>query len=217
MERRRKFQTEMQCFLQGHEVVAGSLFKDRIFVRSKRHRDLLLAFSVRARSSAGGISAEDYEELTGDLADLPNDSPESSLLPFLSADEVGLRRYSTEQHRQLLHILGTSAPACQLLKPVAFAIIQRITDGDMAALQLDMIKPLAARCPHLWAFLRPYMGMAEVPCHVTSLLAALLKVFSSVFCLARTAHGNPCAFWHVSVFLSSAKSSSVCTGGHASV
>lgn len=145
-------------------------------MRSKRHRDLLLAFSSPTRGSAGGISADDYEDLTGDFADSPDNSPESTLLPFLSAEEAGQRRYATEQHRQLLHILGTSAPACQLLKPVAFNILQCVIDGDMAGVTLDTLKPLAARCPHLWAFLRQYMGMAALPSHVIALLTAILKV-----------------------------------------
>ena len=184
-------------------------------MRSKRHRDLLLAFSVRARGCTGGISAEDYEELTGGLADLPNDSPESSLLPFLSADEVGLRRYSTEQHQQLLHILGTKAPACQLLKPVAFAIVLRISDGDMAALRLDMIKPFGGQMPTsvgLFAAIHGD-GRSALPCHLPTSSSAqgiLLCVLSGTY-----------SSWQSMCFLAlcfcPALSSSACTGGHASV
>lgn len=154
----------------------GSLFKDRIFLHSKQHRTLLLSFSSRSRGSTDGLSAEEYEGLTGELAEAPADSPEAALLPFLSADELGQRRYATAEHRVLLHILGTSAPACQFLKPVGFDLVQRMIMGDMTAVTLDMLKPLAARCPHLWAFLRPYLGMASLPGHVITLLAALLKV-----------------------------------------
>lgn len=162
--------------LQGQSAVAGSLFKDRIFVRSKHQRSLLLSFSSRSRGGTDGISAEDYEGLIGELSEMAAASPEATLLPFLSADEVGQRRYATVEHRVMLHILGTSAPACQFMKPVAFDIVQRIINGQMANITLDMLKPLAARCPHLWSFMRPYMGMAELPGHVTALLAALLKV-----------------------------------------
>lgn len=162
--------------MQGEGVVAGSLFRDRIFVRSKQHRILLLAFSSRSRGSADGLAADEYDSLTADFAELPADSQEAALLPFLSADEIGQRRYATAQHRVLLHILGTSAPACQLMKPVAFEVIGHIIDGNMTAVSLDMVKPLAARCPQLWSFLRPFMGMTDLPGHVKTLLAAILKV-----------------------------------------
>ena len=168
--------------------MAGSTFSSRIFVRSKKLRDVLHAFSS-ARSGSGGISAEDYDWMTTEVEQMPAEAPESALLPFLGAEETCLRMFAFKAQRPLLHILSTSAPVCQLLKPSVFDVVGLITDGHLGAVSVDMLKPLAARCPHLYAFIKQHLGLAEMPQHVTTLLEMLQKVIS------RVAHLYVCRTW----------------------
>lgn len=144
-------------------------------MRNKKLRDVLHAFSS-SRSGGGGINAEDYDWLTAEVEQMPADAPESALLPFLGAEEMGMRMSAFKAQQPLLHILSTSAPVCQLVKPSVFDVVGLITDGHLEAVSVEMLKPLAARCPHLYAFIKQYMGLAEMPPHATALLAVLLKV-----------------------------------------
>ena len=108
------------------DPVYGSVFRDRVMVRDKQIRQLLLKFAERIKGrQAAGLKEEDYQTLCDKLQGADADQ-EQLILPLVQyhpvitqLEEGGqLRRVfsSCKKHQPILFSLGTSAPAVQLLR-----------------------------------------------------------------------------------------------------
>ena len=151
------------------DLTRGSLFAERTFVKSASMRKDLAAFADQ------GLSDERHTHLLDQIEQLPEDAYERLLLPFLVvADATGGVCKPAARNQQLVCILGTSAPACQLIKPCISLLCQRFIDEQplSAAQHLE----LERHAPHLQRFLRHHIGATQQADAARALVECLMKV-----------------------------------------
>ena len=139
-------QAVRDAIVSAEQLVRGSLFEDRTFVKKARIRDLLRKFASE------GLAEEEHAALLDELEYMSQDSLEYSLLPFLQSSDSVDSVKAEPVYADILYILGTSAPACQLLKPCVYLLCQRFADGQRLG-TAEMLQ-LQRHCPHLAAFVK---------------------------------------------------------------
>ena len=155
-------------------LVKGSLFKQRVFIRSLQMRKLLLQFCRQ------GLSELQHEEL---ISHIEGDDEEASLLPYLlnpqqsARDETDGVFRPQARYKELLRILGTAAPVCQFLKPSVYDMCEKILDGQ--SLTAAEILSFSEHCPHLCQFLLRELS-TNLRSDCLQLLANLLQVYSTL-------------------------------------
>lgn len=176
----------MHSYLQrAYELTAGAAAKagvvlaDRLVVRDAQHRRWLLQLTDCGKD--GGLLPDGLAQLLQAfqaLRDEAADAAEASLLPFLSetvaAAAAGDKLLAPAKWRQLLQVLGTTAPAIQLLPFVLWdAAEQLLTQRQLSC---DAETAVHRFSPVLHRFLQPYLAAAECDAAVLSFMRALLKV-----------------------------------------
>jgi len=138
--------------------------------------------------SSDGLSEEEHGELLEDLMLLPPERPEHSLLAFLIpvTEPGGLCRVQPA-NAEIVNILGTTAPACQLIKTAIFDTCEvLIAGGDLGAAD-HLI--LAQHSPHLSRFVLFHMaGSRSQKSDLRELLILVLLsniAMSTTFCTAQ--------------------------------
>ena len=119
-----------------------------------------------------GLSPEEHAQLLEGLTEMP----EQSLLPFLLPVSLpsGLLKAKPDS-AEVVYILGTSAPACQLVKPAIFDACEIISTGRGIGAAGHLV--LAQHAPHLNRFLLSHLaGGRRQAVAVRELLKGLLQV-----------------------------------------
>ncbi len=148
------------------------------------------------RLAKEGVDPKEHEELLEDLGNLPSGRPEPSLLPFLRAatQPSGLLKVEPA-NEEIVYILGTSAPACQLIKSAVLEICDSIVAGNDLGAAAHLL--LARHTPHLGRFLLFHMAVGRRrKAEVRKLLKDLVKVSSPQF--RSSAHANRTALQMIS-------------------
>jgi hypothetical protein len=136
-------------------------------------RHALMKFSTE------GISVEDHKLLLRGIQELPHQRPEHSLLPFLtSAIHPGGLCKAECINKDIVYILGTSAPACQLVKTATYSSCEILIAGEQLSAAGHLT--LAEHSPHLNRFMLSHLaGSRQQKTNVRRLLRDLLKVIFS--------------------------------------
>lgn len=117
----------------------GSTFHMRLLITNVKARKILLNFGEKGRQP--GLDASDFDELTALLQTLPPSSSDLCLTQILT-DSSLLRRDGPEDRYivstelgDLLFALGTTAPACQLMPPRDWDVLESISQGEVLHVQ----------------------------------------------------------------------------------
>lgn len=130
-----------------------------------------------------GISVEDHKLLLAGIRELPHERPEHNLLPFLkAATQPGGLCKAKCINKEIVYILGTSAPACQLVKSAAYSSCEILIAGEQLSAAGHLT--LAEHSPHLNRFLLSHLaGCSQQVSDVRGLLKDLLKVTFLLACI----------------------------------
>ncbi len=170
----------------------GSRHADRVFVRDKSVRELLLLFApppplhavLRGGQHRGGggqqqgLSPVQHTALLEALEALGPDAQEAALVPFVEDAVAGpggglLAQPGAE--RDMLYCLATEAPTCQVMRPQVFPLVQQLMQSPAALLSAGQQRELECLSPILARFLRRHIG-AGLPPQMRVLLDRLLVV-----------------------------------------
>ena len=139
-------QAVRDAIVSAEQLVRGSLFEDRTSVKAAAIRMQLLQFA------SVGLAEEEHAALLEELESTSQDSLEYSLLPFLQSSASGK---AEPAYADIIYILGTTAPACQLLKPCVYPLCVRFVNRQLLG-TADMLE-LQRHCPHLAAFMKLHL------------------------------------------------------------
>lgn len=130
-----------------------------------------------------GISVEEHKLLIAGIRELPYERPENNLLPFLkAATQPGGLCKAECINKEIVYILGTSAPACQLVKSATYSSCEILIAGEQ--LSAAGYLTLAEHSPHLNRFLLSHLtGCRQQISDVRALLKDLLKVTVFLVCI----------------------------------
>lgn len=135
----------------------GSSFQDRVFFLA----DAISRTALLDVCSKQGITAEDHQRLIATLEAAAADRPERALLPFLRRPTTvpgGNVTLCGQPHCKLVRDLATRAPACAILKPSVYGVVDALLAApNAAALGTDQHRSFAHHCPVLYAFLQPHL------------------------------------------------------------
>jgi hypothetical protein len=151
--------------------VAGNTLQTRLFVVQPAIRQKLLLFGS---STGGGLTPADYQLLKDSVSALPEHTPARTPLLLLQSTETAGNRnlLAVEPWRRILHSLGSTAPADQLLPIALCGIVDALLAGSMLSIARE--RSLQQQSPLLYAALRPSLGAAPRDLH--GFLAALQEV-----------------------------------------
>jgi hypothetical protein len=186
-------------------LVCGSLFKDRVFIRDKQTRKLLLRFAETKGRQSQGLTGVEWEQLQQRLG-AGAATQERLLLPLVeqadtrpqgaaqqqqqqAAGLAGVGQDGGEagpqpgpvlhtaklQYRRLLFDLATTAPAVQVMRPSSMAALMPVLNTAEEPLRATVLVQLQRSNPGLHELLAPYLGQ-QVPPEVRSLLVAVARV-----------------------------------------
>jgi len=134
------------------QSVAGSSFQERVFVQEHRHRAALISLAAKQ-----GLATEDLRELQNSIRSLPASRAEHTLLPFLDrCIPIDNKYHAAPVDRDMLHNVGSTTPACQLLRPAAWPVVEQLIGG--AVMTWNLHQAVQGVNPALGKFLQPAMG-----------------------------------------------------------
>ena len=166
------------------QMTCGSLFSARVAISSKGIRERVLQFADK------GLQQDEHEQLVSDLQALPASCTlEHALLPFVrNIDDSPVCCCPTSSCRQMLKIVGTTAPVCHLTQGGrALSVLTRIAAGTAVSVS-DQLE-VSRHSPAMHGFLRMHLAGGALPVDVQCLLEALLQVISAL--LSRPLHSAP--------------------------
>ncbi|KAL4427978.1 hypothetical protein ABPG75_002067 [Micractinium tetrahymenae] len=157
-------------------LVYGSAFSSRVFFIA----DSCACQSLLGICRSKGISADEHRQLISTLQGAAAERPERALLPFLrSATQLPTGNVTLHGQRccALLRDLATRAPACTVLKPCVFDLVDSLLATPAAPLlDLEQHRRFVRHCPVLYGFLQLHLRAGALPQDVCALLRALRKV-----------------------------------------
>ena len=154
-------------------IKPGTVLRSRLMVQEPRCRKRLLQFTS---ASAGGLSADELEQLEADMTAVGDSEPEATIAPFLgmTVDGDDGRLLSAPPYRQLLRSLGTTAPAIQLLPSVLWGAALELKDQGQLGFRSEAA--LQRFSPLLSNFLQPHLTSDAVPNDVITFVDMLRQV-----------------------------------------
>lgn len=163
-------------------IIHGSAFRDRVFLRDKKLRNLFINFAGGSAcgeyKKGSGLLYEDYGTLRSALTTL-----EMSYLGFLlESEHRDGRVFARKLFREMIFNLGCSSPVCRLLPPLVYDEIDTILGRRQLIISATADQKLLRYAPVLAHFLRTCnKEYQQIPEGVFLLLQALKERSNSPF------------------------------------